>query len=163
MTTFTTDQVNATGAHQQGQIATDYDTLVATFGEPIIGPSPDPVDSKVTCMWAIQFKDGTVATIYDWDTITTPFHLHSWIIGGFESRAVDKVLETIDLRKVDYAWQNKTESPPAKLESIISIIETGLARLKTAETPMQTAEYLNSLGDILKYHAQKIENGQSSE
>jgi hypothetical protein len=100
---FTTENVNAIGAHQQGQIATDYDTLVNTFGNPIIGPSPDPVDSKVTCMWSILFEDGTVATIYDWDTITTPFHLHSWIIGGYEARAVDRVLETIDLMKVDYA------------------------------------------------------------
>lgn len=161
---FTTDAPNTIGAHQQGQIATDYDTLVEAFGEPnVLGPTLESTDNKVTCMWAIQFDDGTVATIYDWNTISTPFHLHSWIIGGFNSTAVDRVLETIDLMKVDFAWDNKTEKPPAKLDSIISIIETGLSKLKTAETPMQTAEYLNSLGDILKYHALKIENGQSSQ
>ena len=160
---FTTHDVKSTGSFQQGQLATDYDTLVETFGLPRIGPSTDPTDDNVTCMWAIQFSDGTIATVYDWKTTTTPYHLHCWIIGGYDSRAVDRVLAEIDLMKVDFAWHSKTDEPPATLVSIVSIIQTGITRLNTAETPMQTAEYLNTLGDILKYHAQKIELGQTSE
>ena len=148
--TFTTEQVNYAGAHQQGQIAVEYNSLVETFGYPnVVGPTFEPSDNKVTCMWAIQFDDGMVVTIYDWDTITTPMHLHSWIVGGYDQQVVDRVLSTI-------GGHESMDRVKSNNDKLISIVEIGLSKLKESKTPLETADCLNSLGDILKYQARKL-------
>ena len=88
------------GTSSQGEVYTDYDTLVAAFGEPTYGPDGDP-NEKVTCEWLLEI-DGTVVTIYDWKEYgDTPRHYYDWHIGGHDRRAVDRV-ESI-IREVENA------------------------------------------------------------
>ena len=42
---------------------------------------------------ALEFADGTVATIYDWKEYETPMGLYSWHIGGMSKKAVDRVTQ----------------------------------------------------------------------
>jgi len=80
----------------QGEILTSYDELVRVFGEPEIGPDDDPSD-KVTCEWALEFEDGTIATIYDWKVYgPTPRGKYDWHIGGRNKLAVQRVREAIN-------------------------------------------------------------------
>lgn len=48
------------------------------FGPPLEGSD----DGKTTAEWDLEFEDGTVATIYDWKTGSTPEKLYNWHIGG---------------------------------------------------------------------------------
>jgi hypothetical protein len=90
-----------------------------------------------------------VATIYDWNAITTPMHLHSWVVGGYGQQVVDRVLSTID-------GHESKDRVKSNNEKLISIVEIGLSKLKESKTPLETADCLNSLGDILKYQARKL-------
>jgi hypothetical protein len=75
------------GTSLQGYIATTYDKLVETFGEPN-GSSGDKTNSE----WILKFPDGTIATIYDWKLSQTPKDLYDWHIGGHSKKAVGAVL-----------------------------------------------------------------------
>lgn len=76
------------GSHLQGYVTTTFDRLVETFGQ----PDHFNIDTyKVTAEWRVLFKDGTVATIYDWKEDRTPKELYDWHIGGFDSAAVARV------------------------------------------------------------------------
>ena len=74
----------------QGYIRLNFAEIQAVLGEPQFGPDAD-LDGKVTCEWAIKFPDGTVATIYDWKMLATPFEEYNWHIGGHTDKAVELV------------------------------------------------------------------------
>ena len=88
------------GSSLKGYIKTTYQDLVKCFGEP-----NHEVDGgyKVSFEWAIQFNDGTYATIYDWKLSTEERdkvkhgQLYSFHIGGFNSDAVEKVHQAMGL------------------------------------------------------------------
>lgn len=94
---FTTENVNADGTWLQGHIVATRRELEMSFGQPCYEVD-DPFD-KVTTEWAIQFDDGTIATIYDWkryelgapamDERTT------WNIGGETPKAVERVEDSL--------------------------------------------------------------------
>lgn len=46
----------------QGYVNTNYETLVACFGEPVAQYD----DYKCDCEWNIKFADGVVVSIYNW-------------------------------------------------------------------------------------------------
>jgi hypothetical protein len=94
MMNFTKDAC-ANGTSYKGKIVTTYDELVSKFGLPDFGPHGD--GDKVTCEWALEFEDGTVATIYDWKYGETPFHKAEWNIGGKTNQATQLVYETMGL------------------------------------------------------------------
>ena len=76
------------GTHLQGYMPARYDQLVAVFGEPEGG------GDKTTVEWALEFEDGTVATIYDWKEYYTPMGMYHWHIGGTSNLAVARVTQT---------------------------------------------------------------------
>jgi predicted dehydrogenase len=84
----------ADGTSLKGYIETTYNNLVNLFGIPKEGSS----DGKTTCEWIIEFQDGTVATIHDWKTKTTPKDIYKWSIGGHTYRALDLVQEVINIK-----------------------------------------------------------------
>lgn len=89
---FTTNAYfNGTGL--QGHITTTYGELVEKFGEPERG------GDKTTVEWALEFEDGTVATIYDWKYEETPMYKTEWNIGGKNKEAVYRVYEVMGLMK----------------------------------------------------------------
>ena len=92
---FTTD-ANLNMSSYKGDITATYDQLVAVFGAPKYGPNDHNLD-KTTCEWALEFEDGTKASIYDWKTDRTPFGMYAWHIGGYGYAAVERVLETFKL------------------------------------------------------------------
>ena len=84
----------------QGEIRTNYETLVACFGQPGEGDG-----YKVQAEWSIKFADGTYATIYDWkegdsyhgEGMGIPAEaVTNWHIGGSQSRAVTRVEEALN-------------------------------------------------------------------
>ena len=87
---FTKDAL-VSGTSLQGHITTTYAELVEKFGE------PNPGGDKTTVEWALDFEDGTTATIYDWKYGETPMHKAEWNIGGKNSDAVFRVYETMGL------------------------------------------------------------------
>ncbi len=89
---FTNDS-DINGTSFKGSVVTTYAELVKVFGEPDDGPNDLDAD-KVTCCWRLQFEDGTIASIYDWKTNSTPYGKYEWHIGGKSTAAVDRVLET---------------------------------------------------------------------
>lgn len=84
--------VDINGTHLQGYIETRYQTLVKVFGEPTYD---DYGDDKTTVEWKLRFEDGTVATIYDYRTISTPIGTYDWHIGGRSPLAKQHVLNTV--------------------------------------------------------------------
>jgi hypothetical protein len=88
---FTKDAI-VNGTSLQGHIVTTYFELVEKFGEPdFIG------GDKITAEWALEFADGTVATIYDWKYGDTPMYKTEWNIGGKNKEAVYRVYEVMGL------------------------------------------------------------------
>lgn len=85
---FTTD-ANRNGTSLQGYITATYAELVERFGEPEAG------GDKTTAEWALDFEDGTVATIYDWKEYETPLGTYRWHIGGHNYAAVERVYEVM--------------------------------------------------------------------
>lgn len=91
------------GSCLQGHITIKYHELVEVFGEPGEGD-----EYKVQKEWAIQFEDGTIATIYDWkwseeyngDGHGTHYTMvPEWNIGGFDNNAVIYVNRAIQSHK----------------------------------------------------------------
>ena len=83
----------------QGEIRTNYETLVACFGQPQEGDG-----YKVQAEWSLKFEDGTYATIYDWkmgDDYNGPGcgipaeAVNEWHIGGSQAQAVARVEEAL--------------------------------------------------------------------
>jgi hypothetical protein len=89
---FTNDAFTC-GTSLQGRITTTYGELVEKFGEPNRG------GDKTTVEWALDFEDGTVATIYDWKYEETPMYKTDWHIGGKSQEAVYRVYEIMGLMK----------------------------------------------------------------
>ena len=87
---FTNDAL-VSGTSLKGHIVTTYAELVEKFGEPERG------GDKTTAQWALNFEDGTIATIYDWKYGETPMHKTKWNIGGKNSDAVFRVYEVMGL------------------------------------------------------------------
>lgn len=90
---FTKDAL-INGTSLVGYVVTSYSELVEKFGEPDFGPNGS--GDKVTCEWALEFEDGTVATIYDWKEYETPMGEHRWHVGGNKRVAVDRVTEVLE-------------------------------------------------------------------
>ena len=74
-----------------GEVTTTYDTLVETFGEPILGSG----DGKVSAEWVLKFADGQVATIYDWKEKETPLGEYNWHIGGHKHIVVNRIRDIL--------------------------------------------------------------------
>lgn len=79
-----------TGTSLKGYIETTYEQLKSVFGDPYYGPNDTDAD-KITCEWLITFRDGKVATIYDWKVGETPLDLYDWHIGGSDRKVVDYI------------------------------------------------------------------------
>jgi hypothetical protein len=96
---FTSDaDINMTS--YKGYIVTTYQELCEVFGPPDDGPNDLDAD-KVTCCWRLKFADGTVASIYDWKTGSTPFGEYDWHIGGHNIKAVNRVKTAMRSVRVD--------------------------------------------------------------
>ena len=85
---FTKD-ANVNGTSLQGYMPAYLHQLIEVFGEPEYG------GDKTTVEWALEFEDGTVATIYDWKTYETPLGTYAWHIGGHDYMAVERVYEAM--------------------------------------------------------------------
>ncbi len=86
--------INTNMSSLQGYIQATRAQLERVFGE----PEEYDAESKVTTYWAVQFVDGTVATIYDWKRYEqgapTADEVYDWHIGGHVMDAVAIVHES---------------------------------------------------------------------
>jgi len=98
---FTSQQqpIETAGSHGIGVIEASYNMIKTAFGDPCGSD-----DYKVQVEWAIQFEDGTIATIYDWkqgdlyngEGNGTHFSkVEEWHVGGFNDNAELRVLEVL--------------------------------------------------------------------
>lgn len=85
---------DAVNTSYKGFINCYYEELVKAFGKPSKG------SDKSTCEWVITFEDGTICTIYDWKTVSTPMLMYGWHIGGRTIRSVSLVLEALEESKL---------------------------------------------------------------
>lgn len=85
------DLINIDGTCLQGIIQADFKHLVKILGEPLRFQN-----DKVQAEWDIQFKDGHVATIYDWKEYDTkPERVTEWHIGGRAPEVVQRVIKIV--------------------------------------------------------------------
>ncbi len=97
-TTHNEAVIEVSGTHLQGYISVGYEDLVKTFGEPFYGDG-----YKSDAEWSICFEDGTRATIYNYkngknycgDNGLETHRINEWHIGGFDNKAVERVLEVV--------------------------------------------------------------------
>ncbi len=81
----------------QGHMTVDFQNLVKVFGE----PKTDVMD-KTDAEWAIEFEDGTIASIYNYKTGNnylgssgTPVEeITDWHVGGHNKKAFELVWNT---------------------------------------------------------------------
>ena len=96
-------KIDANGTSFLGYVTCNYNDLVKIFGEPLLAVAGDKIDAE----WGIKFKDGTVATIYNWkngknymgDKGIETSKITQWNIGGFNEKACERVTEVIKNRK----------------------------------------------------------------
>ena len=89
-----TKNANANMTGLKGEFPITYAELVEIFGAPDVGPNADL--DKTSCEWALEFEDGTIATIYDWKVGRwTPMAEYEWHIGGHTAEAVTHVVDCI--------------------------------------------------------------------
>ena len=90
-------------AEERGKHSWSQDHAADLKGEPIQAlPLQTDLDAdKVTCCWRLKFADGTVASIYDWKTGSTPFGEYDWHIGGHNIKAVNRVKTAMRSVRVD--------------------------------------------------------------
>ena len=91
--------IETSGSHLVGVVVASYNMLKTAFGDACGGDG-----YKTEVEWAIQFEDGTIATIYDWkegdcyhgEGQGTHFSkVEEWHIGGFNGNAELRVLEVL--------------------------------------------------------------------
>ena len=91
---------NVGGTSLQGYIKASYEQLLQTFG----APNPNLCDNyKTDVEWAFKFADGTVATLYNWkngknyngDEGLELNDIYEWNVGGFNEKAVSRLLEKL--------------------------------------------------------------------
>lgn len=86
---------NFNGTSLVGYVTTTYATLEKVLGEPYTD------FDKSTAHWNIQAPDGTVATIYDYKTYSTPVGEYRWHIGGHSERALLLVEFLLGIKPTD--------------------------------------------------------------
>jgi hypothetical protein len=85
-------KIETVGSSLHGFIQATYVQIEAVFGKPML-KVVDP-NNDVT-YWAVEFEDGTVATIYAWcDEGEKPDDIVAWHIGCKHSAAVSLVHDT---------------------------------------------------------------------
>lgn len=92
-----TNDANANMTGLKGEFPITFAELVEIFGWPKYGPNADL--DKTTCEWALEFEDGTIATIYDYKVGYTPMGEYEWHIGGHDAEAYTHVVDCIILHR----------------------------------------------------------------
>ena len=90
---------NVGGTYLQGYIRANYKQLLKAFGEPHGNDG-----YKTDFEWSFRFADGTVANIYNWKNGPNycgsegfaPENIHEWHVGGFNQKAVARVIDAIE-------------------------------------------------------------------
>jgi hypothetical protein len=90
------DTINTNGTHLQGHINCSYDNLTRALGYPLESGFDD---YKSDAEWWIRFKDGTVATIYNYKNGKNYMgeqgynlcDIPQWNVGGRSKEVVERV------------------------------------------------------------------------
>ena len=96
--------INIAGTSYRGRVDCPYDQIVRSFGKPYEGDG-----DKTRAEWAIEFDDGTVATIYDYKTNIDPIKNHDWHIGGFKPIAVEHILHVLATDAMPLTFEGDAE------------------------------------------------------
>lgn len=99
--THNTGDPQISGTHLQGYVSVEYSKLKRIFGKPLDGDG-----YKVDAMWAIEFSDGMVATIYNYkdgknylgSAGTPKTKITEWHIGGHSEEVVERIKSLINSR-----------------------------------------------------------------
>ena len=89
-------QDSIVGTHNQGSLKIKYNDLVKAFGKPHHQDSN--TFDKITTEWGLKFKDGTIATIYDWKEYdkSSPNQITNWEVGGHNKDAYTNVKKILN-------------------------------------------------------------------
>lgn len=89
------NDINYGGTSLIGYVLTTYAKLEKVLGEPCTD------FDKSTAHWNIQAPNGTVATIYDYKTYSTPYGEYRWHIGGHSEKALLLVEFLLGIKPTD--------------------------------------------------------------
>jgi len=97
--------INIDGTSLRGYVKIYYKDLVTAFGKPT--QQKPSGDDNIRIRWNIKFADDTLATIYDWKNYGKSVKWvkgnHTvWHIGGNNKYAVDKVLDVLHEKQVEF-------------------------------------------------------------
>ncbi len=107
------DSFNKGGSSYQGEIKTNYDTLLEVLGEPSYTDA-NPYE-KVSCEWVLNVKvlddfaddeddwSYEQVSVYAWKYGRIPTEECQWNIGGFNYNASD-IVKTIIEKKIPYEY-----------------------------------------------------------
>lgn len=93
------DFAKINGSHLQGYVTADYKHITKVFGK-----SSNHFDNyKCDAEWLIEFKDGTIATLYNYKNGRNYLgkeglpktQITEWNIGGFDQKAVERIKEAL--------------------------------------------------------------------
>jgi hypothetical protein len=99
LTFYTTDNFRySNGTSYQGKINASYSDLVEIFGKPLEGD-----EYKTDAEWIVVFRDGLVATIYNWkdgknylgDEGLAVEQIEDWHVGGKSSQSLDRIVQVL--------------------------------------------------------------------
>jgi hypothetical protein len=96
---------DSNGTHLQGDVTATKRDLKGLLGKPLF--ESFYADDKVLTEWIIEFKDGMVATLYDWK-LDEPLQMddnYAWHIGGHKKEVVERVRQLIK-GEVEYEIEN---------------------------------------------------------
>lgn len=110
----TGNHLEMVGTCKRGEVTATLDELIKAFGMPAMGG----VEDKITKQWDIQFKDDSLATIYDWKVpYPNDGSEYQWTIGGDSIDSALNVWEEIKAVKTKI-WN--LETPKAPIEKLIA-------------------------------------------
>lgn len=94
--THTDGPVSTHMTSMQGTIQASLLQLTYAFGKPRVSSAAASPAADGFYEWNIQFEDGSVATIYDWNrkVAPEPNEVIGWNIGGHDRRIAERVHDT---------------------------------------------------------------------
>ena len=90
------DAANITGTSKKLVIKATYWRLVELFGEP--EKLRDPDNARV--MWSIEFSDGGVLTIYDWNEERRVEDVSQWNVGSHTFMMAARIYDILEGRPI---------------------------------------------------------------
>ena len=87
------NEMKSNGTSLKGYVETTYKNITKKLGEESFYENSS--EEKTQSEWILEFKDGKIATIYNYKTGRTPIEKYDWHIGGHDVEVVKRVQDIL--------------------------------------------------------------------